>query len=108
MTGTRFGLYAALIAMGAAWGITQPLAKMAVTAGHRDIGIIFWQFAIAAVVLEPGADTSEDALSAVVGEKLARFKHPRRYEILYALPRNAMGKVQKAALRSEHAALFTP
>ena len=40
-----------LIGMGALWGITQPLSKIAVNAGHRDIGIIFWQFAIGAVLL---------------------------------------------------------
>lgn len=40
-----------LIGMGALWGITQPLSKIAVAAGHRDIGIIFWQFAIGATLL---------------------------------------------------------
>lgn len=40
-----------LIGMGALWGITQPLSKIAVNAGHRDIGIIFWQFAIGAAML---------------------------------------------------------
>ena len=34
-----------------------------------------------------------------VAEKLARFKHPRRYEILDALPRSIMGKVRKEVLR---------
>lgn len=40
-----------LIGMGALWGVTQPLSKIAVAAGYRDIGIIFWQFAIGAVLL---------------------------------------------------------
>lgn len=40
-----------LIGMGALWGVTQPLSKIAVAAGHRDIGIIFWQFAIGAAAL---------------------------------------------------------
>lgn len=40
-----------LIGMGALWGITQPLSKIAVEAGYRDIGIIFWQFAISTVLL---------------------------------------------------------
>ena len=42
---------AILIFCGAAWGITQPLAKIAVTAGYRHFGIIFWQFAIGAALL---------------------------------------------------------
>lgn len=40
-----------LIILGALWGVTQPLSKIAVAAGHRDIGIIFWQFAFGAIVL---------------------------------------------------------
>lgn len=40
-----------LVAMGAAWGLTIPLTKYAVTAGYRDFGIIFWQFALGALVL---------------------------------------------------------
>jgi acyl-coenzyme A synthetase/AMP-(fatty) acid ligase len=31
--------------------------------------------------------------------RLARYKHPRRVLFLEALPKNAMGKVQKAELR---------
>lgn len=33
------------------------------------------------------------------GDRLAPFKVPKRIEIVDALPRNAMGKVEKAALR---------
>lgn len=51
MTHNRATLIAILMAMGAAWGITQPLSKIAVSEGYRDIGIIFWQFAIGAAVL---------------------------------------------------------
>lgn len=40
-----------LVLCGAAWGITQPFAKIAVTEGYRHFGIIFWQFAIGAAVL---------------------------------------------------------
>jgi drug/metabolite transporter (DMT)-like permease len=44
-------LYAALILIGAAWGITQPFAKIAVSEGYRHFGIIFWQFALGALLL---------------------------------------------------------
>ena len=33
-------------------------------------------------------------------DRLARFKRPRRVVFVDELPRNAMGKVQKAALRA--------
>ena len=37
---------------------------------------------------------------------LARFKHPKCYVFVEGLPRNAMGKVLKAELRSRHSDLF--
>ncbi len=47
----RAVLLAILVALGAGWGITQPLAKLAVSEGYRHFGIIFWQQAITAVAL---------------------------------------------------------
>ena len=47
----RAVLLAILVALGAGWGITQPLAKIAVSEGYRHFGIIFWQQAITAVAL---------------------------------------------------------
>jgi drug/metabolite transporter (DMT)-like permease len=41
----------ALVILGAAWGITQPLSKIAVSEGYRHVGIIFWQFALGSVLL---------------------------------------------------------
>ena len=40
-----------LVLCGAAWGMSQPLAKIAVTEGYLHFGIIFWQFAIGAALL---------------------------------------------------------
>ncbi|MXQ06508.1 EamA family transporter [Alphaproteobacteria bacterium GH1-50] len=48
---SRAALFAALVVMGAGWGITQPLGKIAVSEGHRAPGLVFWQLAIGAVVL---------------------------------------------------------
>ncbi len=45
------GLLAVLVVIAAAWGMTQPLAKIAVSDGYRDVGIIFWQFTIGAALL---------------------------------------------------------
>lgn len=47
----KAGLFGALIVMGAGWGMTQPLAKLAVEGGHRQFGLIFWQVVISAAVL---------------------------------------------------------
>ena len=45
------GLAGLLILLGALWGITQPLAKIAVSEGSRHFGIIFWQFGLGATIL---------------------------------------------------------
>ncbi len=47
----RLWLTGVLVLLGAGWGITQPLAKIAVSEGYRAFGIIFWQQAITAAVL---------------------------------------------------------
>ncbi|MCH2165404.1 MAG: AMP-binding protein [Marinovum sp.] len=63
---------------------------------HADFG----ETVVAAIV---GDETCEiDTLKARVDEALARFKHPRHYVQLDALPRNTMGKVQKNILRQDH------
>lgn len=47
----RLGLSAALIAVGAAWGLTLPLMLIAVSTGHRPLGLIVWQKLIMLAVL---------------------------------------------------------
>jgi malonyl-CoA/methylmalonyl-CoA synthetase len=69
---------------------------------HPDFG----ESPVAVVVPEPGASPDRDALLAACARTLARFKHPREVLVVEALPRNAMGKVQKAELRARHAGLF--
>jgi Permeases of the drug/metabolite transporter (DMT) superfamily len=39
------------VLLGAGWGITQPLAKIAVSEGYRHVGIVFWQLALGSVLL---------------------------------------------------------
>ena len=46
-------LWALLLALGIAWGLQVPLTKIAVTAGYRDFGIIFWQSLIDVAILAP-------------------------------------------------------
>lgn len=47
----RLFLLACLVVMGAGWGATQPLAKIAVSEGYRHLGLVFWQLALGAVIL---------------------------------------------------------
>ena len=56
---------------------------------------------VAFVVPEPGAELTAGALDAVCLEHIARFKRPKRYEIVAALPKNNYGKVLKTALREQ-------
>jgi malonyl-CoA/methylmalonyl-CoA synthetase len=49
--------------------------------------------------------TQED-VAANLGDRLARFKLPKRLLFVDQLPRNSMGKVQKSALRQEYAGLY--
>jgi fatty-acyl-CoA synthase len=53
---------------------------------------------VLAVVLRSGAALDEAALHAMFEARLARFKHPQRVVVVDALPRTALGKVQRAQL----------
>lgn len=55
------------------------------------------------MVLEEGAEASEDELKQHVKQNLARFKVPREVVFLAELPRNATGKVLKRVLREHEA-----
>ncbi len=54
--------------------------------------------AVLAVLVAAG-DLDIAAVQAGAAKALARYKQPRHYEVVEALPRNAMGKVQKNVLR---------
>jgi malonyl-CoA/methylmalonyl-CoA synthetase len=70
---------------------------------HPDFG----EGVLAVVVPRPGATVDPDGVVAALGERLAKFKLPKAVEVVDALPRNTMGKVQKAELRARYAARFT-
>jgi malonyl-CoA/methylmalonyl-CoA synthetase len=69
---------------------------------HPDFG----EAVVACLVPAKGAILAEDNIRAALRDRLAAFKIPKRVLILPDLPRNAMGKVQKADLRKHHAGLF--
>lgn len=58
------------------------------------------QVPVAVVVSQPGVTPTEHELLALFPGRLARFKHPAAVVFVDELPRNAMGKLQKVALRS--------
>jgi malonyl-CoA/methylmalonyl-CoA synthetase len=53
---------------------------------------------VAAIVLRAGAAADTAAILAALEGRVARFKHPRHVVFVHALPKNAMGKVQKRDL----------
>ena len=71
-------------------------------APHRDLG----EGVVAIVTPRSGAGLDEAALLAGIGDRLARFKQPRRIFIVDELPRNTMGKVQKNILRERYKDVF--
>ena len=58
------------------------------------------EVAVAFVVARPGSGLTAERVMALFEGRLARFKHPREVVFVEALPRNAMGKVQKHELRA--------
>ncbi|MEP3674073.1 malonyl-CoA synthase [Sulfitobacter sp.] len=62
---------------------------------HDDLG----EVPLAVLVPEAGQQIDLTVIEAAMTEALARFKQPRAYRLVEALPRNTMGKVQKVALR---------
>jgi malonyl-CoA/methylmalonyl-CoA synthetase len=68
---------------------------------HPDFGE-----AVVAVLARAGAGPDMAAVPAALAERLAPFKRPKRLIVVDELPRNAMGKVQKAGLRETYAGLF--
>jgi len=66
-----------------------------VGAAHPEWG----EEVVAFVVAKPGADVQAGELDAVCLEHIARFKRPKRYLFVDALPKNNYGKVLKTALR---------
>ena len=56
-----------------------------------------WGEVVAAVVVPGGVDLP--ALEAFAAQHLADYKRPRRFAVVEGLPRNALGKVQKAGLK---------
>ena len=69
---------------------------------HPDLG----EAVVGIVVSRPGEQPDRQELLDAISPDLARFKLPRLLYLVETLPRNVMGKVQKAKLREEYAGAF--
>jgi malonyl-CoA/methylmalonyl-CoA synthetase len=67
---------------------------------HADFG----DAVVAVIVADDDFDPA--AIGTALDGRLARFKHPKHIAVVADLPRNAMGKVEKATLRRTYAHLF--
>jgi len=63
---------------------------------HPDFG----EAVVAFLVPKAGHTLDIASIEAALKPRLARFKHPKFYQLLPELPRNTMGKVMKADLRN--------
>ncbi|MCC5965046.1 MAG: malonyl-CoA synthase [Natronohydrobacter sp.] len=68
---------------------------------HPDFGE-----AVVAVIVPTGEGPDTAQILQQLAETLARYKQPKAFIMLPELPRNTMGKVQKAELRKTYAAYF--
>ena len=66
-----------LILLGAGWGLTMPLTKIAVSTGYKHFGLLFWQLAIGFVVMT--------VIAALRGTRLPRGRAQLRVYVMVAL-----------------------
>lgn len=91
-------------------GLSGVLESAVIGVPHRDFGE-----AVVAIVVRADASpttASNTGISAadimsVLEPQLAKFKQPKSILFIDNLPRNSMGKVQKAELRKTHTTLFS-
>ncbi|SEK36602.1 EamA-like transporter family protein [Roseovarius nanhaiticus] len=74
MSRADLGPYAVLFVMGAGWGLSVPLSKIAVSTGHLPLGLIFWQEVVIIALL--------GTICALRGKRL---ELGRQYWRLYAV-----------------------
>ena len=69
---------------------------------HPDFG----EGVVAVIARAPGSKLDPATITAALASQLAAFKRPKKVVVIDELPRNAMGKVQKAELRNIHKNAF--
>jgi len=78
--------------------LESPAVEEACVVGRADAR--WGEVVVAAVVLKPGYRLSEAEVLALFHGRIARYKHPREVHFLERLPRSALGKVQREAVRA--------
>ncbi len=81
---------------------TGVLESAVIGVPHPDFG----EAVVAVLVPEAGTSLDTSRIATATAEVLAKFKQPKSYVVMNALPRNTMGKVQKNLLRETHADFF--
>ena len=61
---------------------------------------VLGEVVVAYVAVRQNSDVTPEALHAVCAERLAKYKRPMLIEVLDELPKNAVGKIDKPALRA--------
>jgi len=82
--------------------IENVLAECADIAEAAVVGVPderWGEVVVAAIVRKPDSALDAVAVTHLLAGRLARFKQPRRVVFLESLPKNALGKVQKPALK---------
>lgn len=77
--------------------LMHPAVSEVTVVGQRDAE--WGEIPVAFLVLHPGKHASSSELDDWCVEHLARFKRPKHYRVVEALPKNSYGKVLKTALR---------
>ncbi|KAI9292859.1 acyl-activating enzyme 13 [Neoconidiobolus thromboides FSU 785] len=65
---------------------------------HQEFG----ESILALLVLKSGYSFDKEKLLTFLSDKLADYKLPNRFEVLDQIPKNAMGKVNKKALKADY------
>jgi len=79
--------------------LTHPAVLEACVVGQADAE--WGEVVVAFIVLTPGERAATSVLDAHCLEHIARYKRPRRYLFVEALPKNSYGKVLKRELRQQ-------
>ncbi|HYL87790.1 MAG TPA: AMP-binding protein [Burkholderiales bacterium] len=77
--------------------LDSPAVEEACVVGRPDPR--WGEVVAAAIVLKPGCQMTEGEALALFQGRIARYKHPREVRFLERLPRSALGKVQREAVR---------